>query len=86
MGCFQFPFSVVIPISNYYWCCLTRCGLVTLYGDIDLGQHCSGNGLLPDGTKPSPEPMLTYLQLSPVTFISGQFQKRYPSHQSLKLA
>ena len=36
---------------------LTYCGLVTPYGDRDLGQHfVSGNGLLPDGTKPLPEP------------------------------
>ena len=29
----------------------------------------SGNGLLPDGTKPLPEPMLTDHQWSPVAFI-----------------
>ena len=34
----------------------------------------SGNGLLPDGTKPLPEPMLTYHQWGPVTFICGYFQ------------
>ena len=33
----------------------------------------SGNGLLPEGNKPLPEPMLTDHQWSPVTFISGQF-------------
>ena len=40
---------------------LTHCGLVASYGDRSLGQHYSGsgNGLLPDGTKPLPEPMLT---------------------------
>ena len=32
----------------------------------------SGNGLLPDGTKPLPEPMLTDHQWSPVTFKLGQ--------------
>ena len=42
----------------------------------------SGNGLLPDGTKPLPKPMLT----NPVLFtISGQFHKTYLGHQSLKL-
>ena len=41
------------------YCCLNHCGLVTPYGDRDLGQHFSGNGLLPAGTKPLPEPMLT---------------------------
>ena len=49
---------------------LTHCGLVTSYGDRDLGQHwlrChhSGNGLLSDGTKPLPKPMLTDHQWSP---------------------
>ena len=29
------------------------------------------NGLLSDGTKPLPEPMLTYNQLDPVAFIGG---------------
>ena len=37
-----------------HWC------LVTPYDDSDLGQISSGNGLLPDGTKPLPESMLTY--------------------------
>ena len=36
----------------------------------------SGNGLLPAGTKPLPEPMLTGHQWSPMTFILGQFHKR----------
>ena len=36
----------------------------------------SGNGLLPYGTKPLLEPMLTDHQWSPVTFILGQFHKR----------
>ena len=44
----------------------------------------SGNGLLPDGTKPLPEPMLTNPQRSQVSFILGQFHKRCLNHQSLK--
>ena len=39
---------------------LSHCGLMTLYGDniwIIIG---SGNGLLPDGTKPLPQPILIY--------------------------
>ena len=44
----------------------------------------SGNGLLPDGTKPLPEPMLTDHQWSPVTFILGQFLKRCLNYRSLK--
>ena len=41
----------------------------------------SGNGLLPDGNKPLPEPMLTDHQWSPVTFILGQFHNRCLNHQ-----
>ena len=44
----------------------------------------SGNGLLPDGTKPLQESMLTDHQWSPVTFILGWFHKRCLNHQSLK--
>ena len=36
----------------------------------------SGNGLLPDGTKPLPEPMLSYHQRCSVAFTCEQFQKR----------
>ena len=35
----------------------------------------SGNGLLPDGTKPLPEPMLTYQEWSPVAFTWEPFHK-----------
>ena len=45
----------------------------------------SDNGLLPDGTKPLPEPMLTDHQWSPVSFILGQFHKRCLKHQSQKI-
>ena len=37
---------------------LSHCGLMTPYGDIDLGEHSCNAVLLPDGTKPLPEPML----------------------------
>ena len=32
------------------------------YGDLSLVNIGPGNGLLPDGTKPLPDPMLTYHQ------------------------
>ena len=38
---------------------LTHCGLETPYGASILVNIASGNCLLPDGTKPLPEPMLT---------------------------
>ena len=42
---------------------LAHSGLVTPYGDIDLLVDAdSGNGLLPDNTKPLPETMLIYHQ------------------------
>ena len=48
-----------------------------------MWQHRSGSYLLPDGTKQLPEPMLTFHQYSPMTFIWGQF---HLSQQSPKLA
>ena len=50
-------------------------GLVTLFGDKDLGQHWLRYSLLPDGIKPLPEPMLTDHQEGLVAFVSGQFHK-----------
>ena len=41
-------------------------------------------GLLPDGTKPLPKPLLTDHQLSPVTCILKQIHKRFRTQQSLK--
>ena len=41
---------------------MSHCGLTMLYINIDLDQNGSGIGLLPDGTKPLPEPLLTYHQ------------------------
>ena len=45
-----------------------------------------GNGLLPDGTKSLPEPMLTYPKYGLMTFIWGQFHERYLSQWPLKSA
>ena len=39
---------------------LSHCGPVTLYGNIKVGHIGSGNGLLPDSTKPLPEPLFNY--------------------------
>ena len=44
-----------------------------------------GNGLLPDGTKPLPEPMLTDHQWSPVKFILGQFSQEMPQPSITKI-
>ena len=48
---------------------LTHCGHMARKIWVNIG---SGNALLPDGTKPLPEPMLTDHQWSPVTFILRQ--------------
>ena len=65
---------------------LTHCCLVTPYGDIDLGQHCHGssNGLLPDGTKPLPETMLTYHWWSFVVFTRRGFCRKHWRYQFMK--
>ena len=63
------PLSTNTQSSNrFQWLYITHYGLVTPYGDMNLGQIGSGNGLVPDGTKPLPEPMLTYHQQGPVAF------------------
>ena len=36
----------------------------------------SGHGLLPESTKPLPEPMLTYYQQGPLVFIWGHYHKK----------
>ena len=46
----------------------TCCGPVMPYGDIDLVNIALGTGLLPDGTKPLPEPILTYHEKHSVAF------------------
>ena len=84
----QIPtFDENLPENKTIRVILTHYGLVTQYGQlateiwVNIG---SGNGLLPEGTKPLPEPMLTDLQWSPVTFILRQFHKRCLNRQSLK--
>ena len=46
--------QAIRPVLN-----LAHCGLVNIELQVNIG---SGNGLLPDDTKPLPEPMLTYHQ------------------------
>ena len=41
---------------------LSHSGLVTPYSDIDLGHIGSDNGLVPEGNKPLPGPMLSFHQ------------------------
>ena len=62
--------------------CLTHCGLGMPYGwhRFNIG---SGNGLLPDGTKPLPKPMLTNHQLGQVKITCGQIHK---SHQWIRMS
>ena len=45
----------------------------------------SGNGLLPDGTKPLPEPMLTLHYWGSVAVIWEQFYSKHPSYYSDEL-
>ena len=49
----------------------------------NLDNIGTDNGLLPGGTKPLPEPVLTYPQSSPVAFIWGLFHNRCFSYQTL---
>ena len=59
---------------------LTHCGLVRPYGDIELVNNGSGNGLLPDGTKPLPKPMLTcQWNTITTTWLKGKFIRDTPA-------
>ena len=53
-----------------------HCGLVTINGDIEIWVNIGlGNGLLPDGTKPLPEPSLIhYMNLSSKVFCGIQLR------------
>ena len=53
-----------------HWC------LVTPYGDMIWVNLGSGNGLLPDGTKPLPEPKLTFHWGWSAAFTWEQFHKK----------
>ena len=46
-------------------------------------QSTKGNSLFPDGTKPLPEPLLTFHQWSIVTFTWGQFHRKLSRYLSL---
>ena len=61
---------------------LTHCSLVTPYGEI-LVNTDPDNGLLPDGTKPLPEPMLINHQSGIVAFSLGEFHKKCSRYLSL---
>ena len=62
--------------------CLSLWGLVTPYGDIDLGQHWPDNGLLPDSTKPPPKPLITVEGIF-LPFTWEQFHRKCPWTQSV---
>ena len=58
---------------------LTHCSLVT--SCVNIG---SGNDLLPEGTKPSPEPILIHYWWRPVIFTCEQFCVKGKDYQSVK--
>ena len=61
VGCWSLESRIWIYMSSYILCVivnnwlLTECVIVIPYGVGDLGQHCSGNGLVPSGNKSLPE-------------------------------
>ena len=52
-----------------------------MYASMNWTNIGSGNELLPDGTKPLPEPMLTYRQLGPVAVNLGRYVKNIWRYQ-----
>ena len=69
----------VVPYQEYITLHpLTHCDLVIQSSDITswiLVNIGLGNGLLPDGTKPFPEPILIYHQWERMAFTWGQFHR-----------
>ena len=55
---------------------LTHCGLVLHMPSVILVNTGSGNGLLPDNTKPLPEPILTDPRWGLVAFTWGKFHRK----------
>ena len=65
---------------------LTHCGLVTPYGDMELGQHCLRQWLVAWRHQAITWTNVDSYQWGPMTITWWQFHQRYPSHVSLKLA
>ena len=83
-------FSRVVFIYD----CIPNETIYHLYFDKQIQRHQPKNDmsyylymhLVPDGTKPLPEPILTYHQWGPVVITWGQFHIICLSHQLFKLA
>ena len=74
-------------ITTIYWewtdVLLTHCSLLIPYGNIDICLGW-GNGLLSDGTKPLPKPMLTYHPWGSLAFSWGQVHRNGSKYHSLQ--
>ena len=55
---YGWPFHLTVSLKYISKQLLTHCGPVISYGNIELVNIGSGNGLLSGSTKPLPEPML----------------------------
>ena len=80
---------LLLKIKTALKCLLITIRLNSLWpSDAIWRQICfnigSGNGLLPDSTKPLHEPMLIYHHWGPKAFTWKKFHERCPNHQSLK--
>ena len=69
-------------LASLWWHVLTQCGLVTPYGNKQLGQHGLTGWLYAWQHKPLPEPMLTNHQWVLVEFNWGQFHRKCPIYPS----
>ena len=67
-------------VEDPYECVLTYCGQVASLNLVNIG---SGNGLLPDGTQPFPEPMFTDHWWGLVAFTWEQFYRKCSRYLSL---
>ena len=54
------------------------------YGNIDVVNIDSGDGLVPDGTKPSPESMFIFYPWDFMALIYGLFHRKWWRYQFVK--
>ena len=75
--------NILLPIAtnNMYMKAATVASSWQIW--VNIG---SANGLVPDGSKPLPEPMLNYDQKCLVASNLGQFNKASFSHQFMKIS
>ena len=81
MNDFMIPFPLAKGSGQYLSAIGVSPSLTTPYSAWNFVNIGSGNGWLPDGTKPLLEAMHAYTQRSPVAFASGESRTKFTKYQ-----